>query len=104
MATNVSNSGTVAVLVRFKPGTPVCGTSSPRRIFTEVLVTRQRAVLVKVFFVGRNPIRCDLVLSRCQIQFPFADKLMEIVFQGVFDVCVPDSVGVRLGPKVANVV
>jgi hypothetical protein len=59
---------------------------------------------MEIFFVGGDPICRNLVLGFGEIETAVAHHVAEAVFQGVFDAGVPGGGGIRVRPKIADII
>jgi hypothetical protein len=84
--------------------TPSASSVFPGRIDAERDVNGQWTIGVKVFLVSVDPVDRDIPLRGLEIQISCADLIMEIVFQGIFNVSIPFTGRVGLRPKITNIV
>ena len=77
---------------------------SDRRIYSQGGYFEKSGVKIQgkfgmeVFFVGFDPIRSNVMLRRGEIEFSGANEFVKTVLQRVFDMRIPDSLGVRFRP------
>src|SRR5262252_3549161 len=80
------------------------GSVFPWRIGAERDVNWQRTHRMKILLIGGDPVGGYIALRCFKVQISRTDLIMKILFQRVFDMCVPFAECIGLRPEISNIV